>query len=50
MNTIILKLTKIQFLLLSALSFIANVTVHIGTGTASVWGYYQPQLPDELKR
>lgn len=50
MNSMITTLQKILFLLLSALSFLACFTAQIGAGTASAWGHYQPQLPDELKR
>lgn len=50
MNTLISKLTKIQFILLSTLYFIASFTAQVGAGSASMWGSYQPQLPDELKR
>ncbi len=50
MKTIISKLTKIQFILLSTLSSIACFTAQVGAGTSSAWSHYQPQLPDELKR
>jgi len=50
MNPIVTKLTKIHFILLSALSFIACFTAQLGAGTASAWGVFQPQLPAELKR
>lgn len=50
MKTIISKITKTPFILLSALSSIAFFTARVGAGAASMWGRYQPQLPDELKR
>ncbi len=50
MNAIISKLSKIQVMILSILSCIACFTAQVGAKTSSAWGYYQPQLPDELKR
>lgn len=50
MNRTFSKFSKIHFLFLLALSGIARFTAHIGAESASAWGYYQPQFPDELKR
>lgn len=41
---------RTNYHILSALATAANVTAKIGAGTASSWGYFQAQLPKELKR
>lgn len=50
MQKIISMLHHANFILLSGLAVLSEVTAQIGAGTASSWGSFQPYLPKELHR
>ena len=41
---------RTSFLLLSGLAVVGGLTAQLGAGSASSWGVYQQELPEELKR
>jgi len=41
---------KVTLKMLMLLAALAVITAHVGCASASAWGGYQPELPEELER
>ena len=39
-----------NFQILSVLATFSLLTARLGAGAASIWTFYQPELPEELRR